>query len=345
MSFLICNIIFIVLEYYTISKGEVYMMDKYIALFNILKDCFSVSENGVLEKPDVTREKSIVDNDNLKNNDYTDILFRTIDYIKDNVYDGYLDNFYNNINSLKLENGIEYYRTAGYYNAYYNTLNLCPINEELYAEKGYIRDSLNTVISHELFHMASTYYDKKGNICYSGFTQTYKNKTIGRGITEGYTQYLTDDYCKNDPNHLKGIPYIVEGNIIERLEDVVRKEKLKELYFKSDLLGLIKELNKYADIKEIMNFIKKVDFVYYIRRYESTEQIYGTNIYDKIIASIYNFIRITALKKLKEEVNIGLQSETRFDEKLDSFINSTEKNKYLSNREKEKLKIKALKIK
>lgn len=53
-----------------------------------------------------------------------------------------------------------------------------------------------TTIYHELFHVSSSYYDKQKEIVFSGFHHHSKEKDIGRGLNEGYTELLQIDILK-----------------------------------------------------------------------------------------------------------------------------------------------------
>ena len=44
---------------------------------------------------------------------------------------------------------------------------------------------------------------------------------------------------------------------MNKLEHIIGKEKMEQLYISSDLKGLINEINKYLDKKETMSFIKE----------------------------------------------------------------------------------------
>ena len=63
---------------------------------------------------------------------------------------------------------------------------------------------------HELFHMSSTVVDKERNLIFTGFSQFSKKKNyfIGKGITEGYTQLLTER-CFGDTHKIRQT-YIVQ---------------------------------------------------------------------------------------------------------------------------------------
>ena len=116
---------------------------------------------------------------------------------------------------------------------------------------------------HELFHIASTYFSEDQTLLFSGFSFFDYNSTemvrFGRGINEGFTQKLANEYL---PNTKYKYFYIDEQEIVYKLEEIVGLKKLKTLYFNADLLGLINELKKYEKKDIIIEFIKDVDYVH-----------------------------------------------------------------------------------
>lgn len=110
-------------------------------------------------------------------------------------------------------------------------------------------------VTHELFHAASS-----KNLFSSGFHHsilsngyTGRQIHIGRWLNEGYTELLNIRYFGSD----YGRSYIHEVFLMNKLEHIIGKEKMEQLYISSDLKGLINEINKYLDKKETMSFIKE----------------------------------------------------------------------------------------
>lgn len=119
----------------------------------------------------------------------------------------------------------------------------------------------NDVLNHELFHMASSMYDKEKNITFSGFMQVnYKTKKyIGNGLNEGYTQLLAERYF-GETNRVAH-SYKICMFFAEKLEEIIGKEKMQSLYLNADLLQLINELKRYDTEENIINFIKSLDLI------------------------------------------------------------------------------------
>ena len=178
------------------------------------------------------------------NKEITEFLKLLHDYFPDVS----LQYFYRNISSLQLR--IEDIKvdptldvkTMGIYDARENRIVV--LDEE---------DS-NTM-THELFHMASSYYDHKEKNCFIGFFQSKNGKSIGRAMNEGYTQSLTNRYAKYD-----SFSYPYETRVAEVIEEVLGQDVLQKNYFAANLKGLIEELKKYKSEPEIMQFLQMFDF-------------------------------------------------------------------------------------
>lgn len=119
------------------------------------------------------------------------------------------------------------------------------------------RKEYDDAIYHELFHLASAYFNKEKKISFCGFSITYNNgKYIGNGINEGYTQLLTNRFFDDK------IPcYILEQKCAYIIEAIVGKEKMMDLYLNANLSGLVNELSKYSSKEAAHNFIKNLDLL------------------------------------------------------------------------------------
>lgn len=124
-----------------------------------------------------------------------------------------------------------------------------------------IKDSQKGVLIHELYHAISSYYDKNAEIMYCGFHQlnSDNNIDIGVGLNEGYTEYLTEQYCQkhNLPN-MKKI-YLNEKKYAAKIESIIGSKKMLGLYLTSDLRGLINELSKYESKENAIAFLLDLD--------------------------------------------------------------------------------------
>ncbi|MBR5369864.1 MAG: hypothetical protein IK137_01010 [Bacilli bacterium] len=161
--------------------------------------------------------------------------------------------FLNNLNTLKtgtksfkLSNFIYNKNTEGDYSPASNTIRLSEHNYRI-------------TITHELFHVATTIYDRAHGIIFCGFEQVRGNSTIGEGINEGYTQYLAEKTFGKE--NTLGTAYTYEKRIAEVLENIVGGEKMRSLYFNADLSGLIEYLKMYTSEESIHKFINTLDFL------------------------------------------------------------------------------------
>lgn len=110
-------------------------------------------------------------------------------------------------------------------------------------------------VTHELFHATAS-----KNLFSSGFHHSILSNghtgsqiQIGRWLNEGYTELLNIRYFGSN----YGRSYTHEVFLMNKLEHIIGKEKMEQLYINSDLKGLINEINKYLDKKETMSFIKE----------------------------------------------------------------------------------------
>lgn len=112
-----------------------------------------------------------------------------------------------------------------------------------------------TTIYHELFHASSSYYDRQKEVVFSRFHHHSKEKDIGRGLNEGYTELLTSRYFGNDTDS----GYKNETHYANLVEGLIGKEQMQSFYLKSDLDSLISELSKYNSVEAVMQFIDDLD--------------------------------------------------------------------------------------
>lgn len=149
---------------------------------------------------------------------------------------------------------------------------------KLYLEKDYDISSF----FHELFHLASTNF-KKSKLG-TGFSYYIGNKSIGRALNEGYTEYLTQKYFKVENGETI---YCAERKIAECIEKIVGVNDMKSLYLNSDLLGLFKALNKYYTNEELEQFLISTDAILFytetgnmsLYEYNKISELYNKNIY------------------------------------------------------------------
>ena len=196
-----------------------------------------------------TPRSNLLYNEFKDNPQYVDIITTFIYNLFKHFNAEDLTNFWNNITTLSIEIKEKLPSSPGYYIYNYDDLNKIEIEKQIVFPSIY----------HELFHVSSTNRSSK-DIAFSGFCQIRNNLSIGRGLTEGYTELLTQRYFGTNKDEADS--YIYLSIIAGYLELMVGKEKMQSLYLNADLLGLITELGKYISEKEIMKFIASTDFLF-----------------------------------------------------------------------------------
>lgn len=157
-----------------------------------------------------------------------------------------LSYLYNNLETLeiqhikcsyikKLFHKVKY---RGYYSTQFNKISLLEKN----------------AFDHELLHCSSSLFFNGTH--YSGFSQIQDKKIIGLALDEGYTNLLGIRYFNDTFD-----TYFLETRFAQALELIIGRKKMENFYFKSDLYGLIKELEKYSNIRSIIWVLKAMDFI------------------------------------------------------------------------------------
>lgn len=232
---------------------------------------------------------------------FDEIFYRFYQILEENFSHHNLSAFYTNLKSLrvKVRNynimdliSIQLFQTldAGSYNTNKNRLTVI--------DKA--SDEISSIICHELLHMASTIETQ--HTTFVGFHQENKatKKTIGVALNEGYTEYLNKKYF----NSTLETTYENEIDIAERIEFIIGKDKMQELYFTANLNGLIDELAKYTTVEKAISIIKDLDKIMKSKeKQEIKEQKYSE--IRKNISKIY-------IEQQKQLLDEGKISEEEF---------------------------------
>ncbi|MFA6753404.1 MAG: hypothetical protein WCR93_03970 [Bacilli bacterium] len=117
-----------------------------------------------------------------------------------------------------------------------------------------INYSIESALSHEFIHMASSCYDKDNNISKSGFLDFNEKAVFGRSLNEGYTELLNKRYLNP-----KSSGYNEEVYIVKFFELLFDNKELENFYFTNDFISIIKILKKYMTIEEAINLISNFD--------------------------------------------------------------------------------------
>ena len=183
-----------------------------------------------------------------------------------------------------------------------------PLDNSFDSNTSFYSNKIN-VETHELLHVSSTYFDKENKIIYCGFQQTFlkedydiekkkgKRETYGLGINEGYTQYLNEKLFESS-NKLSTTAYKNEKIIAKGLERIVGEDKLKSLYFRADLNGLVNELCKYNKKEDVYKFITITDILS-VMDGDITRNISEMN---EAKAFVGSFLINTIIKSIKEKL-------------------------------------------
>ena len=240
--------------------------------------------------------------------EYIDEFVKTMLYMHDDID---LSNLFRNIQTMIIkEKDLNMFALIGRnYDGCYDS---CTNTITLYE---------NEVIFHELFHMASNYFDRKNNRVFQGFLQVdlnKKNDTIGVALNEGYTEHLSRKYFKS----YNGNCYLYEQFIVSKIEDIIGPFKMEKLYLNADLYGLVEELKQYVPEDEIMKFDQTLNHEFSNRKK-----------YQDLKKEIYYFLyklKLIKTRKDLEEHKISVNSALL---KINSFIFSFSESEFPVKRE------------
>jgi hypothetical protein len=139
------------------------------------------------------------------------------------------------------------------------------------------------VIFHELMHMSSTIITENKRYC--GFYNQ-----IGRGINEGYTQYLTEKFFPEEFEKKEEEIYKLETNYAMKTAMLIGEDKMTELYFKANLHGLVEEISKYSNKKDTIEFINCIDKINTFSHSKNPFLIMKNEVIDSCMDYIFDFL-------------------------------------------------------
>lgn len=251
----------------------------------------------------------------LKFKEYNNFFTRFENVLKEKLPHCNHSGFYKNVKKLKFSTKsswlekryLRYHpETMAIYSGNKNKLSL--FQEQI--EKARLEDDKDGVVNHELLHMSTA--RKDGNHYFCGFEQTDRKSRcfIGRGLNEGYTEYLNRKYFSTEDDFYY---YFEERHLAKGIERIIGKEKMEQLYFASDLHSLVMELSKYTTIDKIASLINKID------RMQEEEMFvdYCAKLYTELkeeIVEIYGNKQVYELKNgniTEEEFNKRVKYVTR----------------------------------
>ena len=256
------------MEYFTYNNEKIYIE------FTNEGVIFKKEVNGNLVKLSELEEKELLDNlkpkdpyilqsariENIAKNNPSlnanyDYFLSFLNYIEGIIPENYKENFYKNLESITIDlddKGINNENNLGCYNAKLNkiVINSKKIRESLQSSNTLSDDTywkaVNTTLIHELYHVASTHYDKETGIMLSGFDKLSNNVNDSNvGLNEGFTDVLTYAAMPDAPDYIFG--YVFEDFIAAQLTFVVSPEIMIESYFGNHGTSLL--VDKLCDIK------------------------------------------------------------------------------------------------
>lgn len=236
----------------------------------------------------------------------------------------YLDNYYRNFSNIQMkeltmiEMYSDFFKKLAFKQGLYDS-----INNTISFKDTFISSAIGA-ITHELLHASSTYYDKKRKIVYVGLSQMYiiddknkKSEIYGMALNEGYTQYLNNKYFVDQKSMTLNIfdkrynietenvitkknTYKEEQIIAKALNDIIGEDKMISFYFRADLNGLVKELEKYQSRETIYRFINYTDTLCY---YQYGKENIENEMVDEVKTFINSFLLSTFHKAKKDEID------------------------------------------
>ena len=142
---------------------------------------------------------------------------------------------------------------SGSYNVEKNKISLNPLHN-------YNSPEYKNTLNHEMHHMATGLRIDDYIIC--GFEQLkIRNRIshIGKGLNEGYTEYLSKNILKKEK-----YPYKKNVDLIPLIELFYdNKLELRKSYFNADLPSVIKKFSEITDRNSAIELIKDIDKLFF----------------------------------------------------------------------------------
>lgn len=224
--------------------------------------------NGILTQLKENQKKEIMDKLKTKNgynydsqmlielmhsnpslNSNFEYYYNFLSYIEAIIPEEFKSNFYNNLKTLQIELNLniepktddekKFYTICGGYNTKDNKIVMSPesinqlkkISEVTNDPNTFFWKHFNKDLLHELFHMASSHYDKETGTSLSGFDKYPANNIYdsNRGLTEGMTEVLS---CCGIPGTIEiACAYYIEELFINQLIQIVGTQPVLDSYF------------------------------------------------------------------------------------------------------------------
>ena len=249
-----------------------------------------ISKYAIKRIPSVEQENIIIDIDNLQ---------------IDSMYKPYLREFINKTSNFNFRNINKTLETLNITNIKFPE-SLLKIKEGDYSiieNKIRIRKDKIDSLYHELFHAFTSWREDSAIGC--GFYQEDLGYNIGSSLDEGYTDLLFKDIFNNEIN------YTVEANIANKLQLILTKEKMQEMYTSNNLIDIVEFLSQYSSKQESVSFIILMDKLEkYNHRYKKSINI--MNILSNYLVDVY-------INALSFDYQVGVITYADIYDKLDIF--------------------------
>ena len=249
-----------------------------------------ISKYAIKRIPSVEQENIVIDIDNLQ---------------IDSMYKPYLREFINKTSNFNFRNINKTLETLNITNIKFPE-SLLKIKEGDYSiienEIRIRKDKIDSLY-HELFHAFTSWREDSAIGC--GFYQEDLGYNIGSSLDEGYTDLLFKDIFNNEIN------YTVEANIANKLQLILTKEKMQEMYTSNNLIDIVEFLSQYSSKQESVSFIILMDKLDKYN-YENKKTIRLMNILSNYLVDIY-------INDLVIKYQSGMITYTDIHDKLDIF--------------------------
>lgn len=222
--------------------------------------------------------------------------YNLLDFIEKIIPEKCKSNFYNNLKTLQIELNLDvelkndnensFCITSGEYNTKDNKISMNPeniknlktISKDTNDPNTFFWKNFTKDLLHELFHMASSNYDKETGISLCGFDKYPSNNIYdsNRGLTEGMTEVLS---CLGIPGTIEiACGYYIEEKFINQLSLIIGAQSLIDSYFGNLGNKLLREKLFEIDndaIKASSLFVL-IDINYYLFKKNEEQIILGT---------------------------------------------------------------------
>ena len=205
-------------------------------------------------------------------------LMGTLKNVESNIPENCRQNFYNNLESLRIVSGDKSYCSLNAPVVCFDEKSLFLADNQKFSSDYNFLDAFSEELYHELLHIASTYYvvDKETKKVhgYSGFL-SIREDVIGsdsefNGLTEGFTQYLTAANTGTQNSN-----YDVQIGCAKELVDKVGIDTVKSCYF-NNKLGIQPIVDKCIELGIDLNYMYSLEdkcHVDQIQHFANSEEV------------------------------------------------------------------------